>query len=130
MSILKAHVTAMTREHHGATKPRFGKFLTNLLVGTPRLIRMACRPRNFTKAGFFFSCRQSALADSHHGRTQNSGRYRNTNCSVENLIQVSPQASVNVMSQRTLPDECIRPAHLGFVNLHCRRSDSCMDHPA
>ena len=129
MSILEAHVIAVTSEYSGGTRPRFGKFLTNHLDAAPS-VRMACKPRNFTKAGFFFSCRQSALADSHHGRTQDSGRYRKTNCSVENLIQVSPQASVNVMSQRTLPDECIRPAHLGFVNLHCRRSDSYMDHPA
>ena len=54
MSIIKAHVTAKTCEHLGGTRPRFGEFLTNRLAATPRVIRMACRPRNSTKAGFFF----------------------------------------------------------------------------
>lgn len=57
MSIIKAHVFTEACEQSGATKPRFGEFLTNLLDGTPRLIRMACKPRNSTKAGFFYSCR-------------------------------------------------------------------------
>ena len=130
MSIIKAHVIAATCEYSGGTRPRFGEFLTNRLAATPRLIRMACKPRNSTKAGFFFACRQSAIANGPHGRTQYSGRYGKTNRSVENLIQVSPQARVKVTSHRTLPDECIRPAHLGFVNLHCRRSDPRMGHPA
>ena len=56
MSILEVHVTAMTRDTSGDAKPRFGKFLTNHLAVAPS-VRMACRPRNFTKAGFFFSCR-------------------------------------------------------------------------
>lgn len=57
MSILEAHVTAKMCEHSGDTRPRFGEFLTNQLAVAPTVIRMACRPRNSTKAGFFYSCR-------------------------------------------------------------------------
>ena len=130
MSILKKHVTAITCDLVPCDRTPFREVLHDQVESQGNSDRTACRPENFTKAGFFYLCRQSALADSHHGRTQDSGRYRKTNCSVENLIQVSPQARVTVMSHSTLPDECIRPAHLGFVNLHCRRSDPRMDHPA
>lgn len=54
---MEAHVTAMTCETFGDDEPRFGKFLTNHF-DVAQSVRMACRPRNFTKAGFFFcACR-------------------------------------------------------------------------
>lgn len=131
MNIIKAHVmTVMCESADTGSKPRFGKFSNDPTIPVSSMVRMAGQPENFTKAGFFFSCRQSALANGPHGRTQYSGRCGKTNRSVGNSIQVSQQARVKVTSHRTLPDECIRPAHLGFVNLHCRRSDPCMGHPA
>lgn len=65
MSIIKAHVIAATCEYSGAAKPRFGEFLTNHLDGTPRFIRMACKPRNSTKAGFFFGSGIFCKTESH-----------------------------------------------------------------
>jgi hypothetical protein len=58
MSILKAHVTAMTCDSSVMRiKTPFREILQRSNCSASNCDRMACRPEDFAKAGFFFSCR-------------------------------------------------------------------------
>lgn len=58
MSILNRHVVGATCDSSRAQiEPRFGKFSNDLIELCPSQDRMAAKPENFAKAGFFFSCR-------------------------------------------------------------------------
>lgn len=57
MSILNRHVVGATCDVALVQiEPRFGKF-SNDLIACTQSYRMAAKPENFAKAGFFFSCR-------------------------------------------------------------------------
>ena len=57
MSILIGHVVGATCDVALVqVEPRFGQF-SNDLIACTQSYRMAAKPENFAKAGFFFSCR-------------------------------------------------------------------------
>lgn len=58
MSNLNRHVVGATCEcDDKGSQPRFGKFSNDPTAPLSSSVRMAAKPENFAKAGFFFSCR-------------------------------------------------------------------------
>lgn len=57
-SIFGLHVLTETCDYLASIKTPFREVLHDRAVRSPVSDRMACQPENFTKAGFFFSCRE------------------------------------------------------------------------
>ena len=57
MSIIKAHVTASSCDLTPCDRTPFWEVLHDQVESQGNSDRMAGRPENFTKAGFFYSCR-------------------------------------------------------------------------
>lgn len=57
MSIIKAHVIAATCDLVPCDRTPFREVLHDQVESQGNSDRMACKPENFTKAGFFYSCR-------------------------------------------------------------------------
>lgn len=57
MSIIKAHVTASSCDLTPSDRTPFWEVLPDHVESLGNSDRMAGRPENFTKAGFFYSCR-------------------------------------------------------------------------
>lgn len=57
MSIIKAHVLTEICETEPCDRTPFWEVLPDQVESQGNSDRMACQPENFTKAGFFYSCR-------------------------------------------------------------------------